>query len=308
MRRINKTFSSSFIQPWFMENWDYNRWAEEFAMLKVIGIDEIIIQNTVDTYNKYAIYPTQIEGYSCSVTDVICTALRAAECTATKVRIGLGVNSGWWTGNTFIKSWLEAEASINKTIAGEINQLYGSHPLFGGWYIPYEFSQTTAVTKKQKANLNNFYRNIALYIRFISKDDIMVAPFYNVKYSFLCSISRWEEMLTEVLHETGIDILALQDSIGAGFNTMDELDKIFLYTKKAADCLKIKLYADTETFTAAKSGFIPAEQSRIEQQISVESKYVDKFTAFSIDHYQNRNTSSQIDNYYRYYNYYKNNK
>ncbi len=304
----SKVFSSSFIQPWFIESWDYARWTDELTMLKDVGINEIIIQNTVDTKSRYAIYPTKIEGYTCAEKDVIYTALSAAECVGTEIRLGLGENSGWWTGNTFINSWLKSEAEINKTIACEINMLYGSHPFFGGWYIPYEFSQTTAVTKKQKSHLNNFYKEISSFIKRINKDDIIIAPFYNGKLSFLCSHSGWEELLIDVLHETGIDILAMQDSIGAGFNTMEQLDKLFLYTKKAADCLGIKLYADTETFTAVKSGFVPAEQSRIEQQIFIESKYVEKFTAFSINHYQNRNVGSQKDNYYKYYVYYKSNK
>lgn len=304
----SKIFCSSFIQPWFIEDWNYARWIDELVMLKDVGINEIIIQNTVDTKSKYAIYPTKIEGYSCSETDVIHTALSAAECVGTKVRLGLGENSGWWTGNTFRNSWLKAEAEINKAIACEINSWYGSHPLFGGWYIPYEFSQTTAVAKKQKSHLNNFYKEISSFIKKITVKDIMIAPFYNGKYSFLCSLSNWEGMLTDVLNETGIDILALQDSIGAGFNTMEKLDELFFYTKKAAVCLGIKLYADTETFTAVKSGFVPAEQSRIEQQIFIECKYVEKFTAFSISHYQNKNVSSQIDNYNKYYVYYKSNK
>lgn len=304
----SKTFCSSFIQPWFIESWGYARWTDELVMLKDIGINEIIIQNTVDTKSKYAIYPTKIEGYSYSETDVIHTALSTAECVGTKVRIGLAENSGWWTGNTFRSSWLKNEADINKAIACEINRLYGAHPLFGGWYIPYEFSQTTVVTKKQKSHLNNFYKQIGSFIKQISKDDIMIAPFYNGKFSLLCSLSSWEAMLVDVLRETGIDILAMQDSIGAGFNTMEQLDELFLYTKKAADCLGIKLYADTETFTAVKSGFVPAKQCRIEQQIFIESKYVEKFTAFSIDHYQNRNVYSQIDNFNKYYVYYKRNK
>lgn len=308
MENFKKVFSSSFIQPWFIEGWDYARWTDELIILKDIGINEIIIQNTVDTKSKYAIYPTKIEGCSSSEKDVVATALSAAECVGTKIRIGLGENSGWWTGNTFINSWLNAEAEINKAIACEINRLYGAHPLFKGWYIPYEFSQSTAVTKKQKSHLNNFYKEIGSFIKQISADDVMIAPFYNGKFSLLCSLSSWEEMLINVLHETGIDILAMQDSIGAGFNKMEELDKLFLHTKNAADFLGIRLYADTETFEVKNSDFVPAQQKRIEEQISIESMYVEKFTAFSISHYQNRNVSSQVDNYNRYYSYYKTNK
>jgi hypothetical protein len=72
--------------------------------------------------------------------------------------------------------------------------------------------------------------------------------------------------------------------------------------------LGIKLYADTETFAVTNRKFVPAEQKRIEEQISIEVKYAEKFAAFSISHYQNRNIISQIDNYNSYYDYYKTNK
>jgi hypothetical protein len=85
----NKIFSSSFIQPWFTESWDYTRWTDELIMLKDVGINEIIIQNTADTHNRYAIYPSKIGGYSCFKTDVVYTALSAALCVGIKVRIGL---------------------------------------------------------------------------------------------------------------------------------------------------------------------------------------------------------------------------
>jgi len=102
--------------------------------------------------------------------------------------------------------------------------------------------------------------------------------------------------------------VALQDSVGAGFNKMILLDSLYSYTKKATDAIGIKLYADTETFVAKSSKYASASQEQISQQLSAERKYVQGFVAFSINHYQNGNIAGQESNYNDYYNYYLANK
>jgi len=50
-----------------------------------------------------------------------------------------------------------------------------------------------------------------------------------------------------------------------------------------------------------KSKYVSAPQDTILEQLSIESKYVEGFIAFNINHYQNRNTMSQESNYNDYY-------
>jgi hypothetical protein len=136
----------------------------------------------------------------------------------------------------------------------------------------------------------------------------MIAPFYNSNYSSSYSLSEWTATVQTALKDTGIDIVALQDSVGAGYNDLSQIADVFSYTKKATDSLGMKLYADTETFTSTSSGNVSAPQSRISSQLSDEKSYVQGFVAFSIDHYQNNNVSTQISYYNDYYNYYLKNK
>lgn len=306
--QVKPVFSSSFIQYWLAKSWEYDRWVSELTMLQSIGISEIILQEIADTKAKYAVYPTKITGYTCNDIDMVGTVLKAADSLGMKVRIGLGFNKCWWRMNAFSQRWLNFEAQINKTIVREIVEMYGSHSSFEGWYIPHEFYQLTALTKIQQSNLNSFLKQITFEIKQNSTKDIMIAPFYNGKFSLLCSLSTWSKMIENILNGTGIDIVALQDSIGAGFNEMRLLDSLYSYTKKATDALGIKLYSDTETFVVKSSQYISALQDRISEQLSIESKYVQGFVAFSINHYQNRNIASQESNYNDYYNYYLANK
>lgn len=299
-------FTSSFIQFWYAKDFTLEKWIEELQMLKDIGISEIILQSIVDTKNKYAVYPTEINGYEVNEKDMILFALDAAKIVGIKVRVGLGGNDDWWEKGWCDFNWLSDEAAINKKIVNEIFEKYGYHEALGGWYIPYEFSDSFSTTKLQQANLNLFYKSIAKELKDKNNNlDIMIAPFYNSnKYKTRC-MELWSEIVQDVLINTGIDILSLQDSIGVGFNTIDNVGMLFYYTKQATDSLGIKLYADIETFNTTDNGNVPATKEQIFMRMLEVDPYVEGFVAFSINHYQNKNEVAQIRNYEDYFEYYK---
>jgi hypothetical protein len=72
-------FKSSFIQYWYCQNFDSERWKKELLMLKELGINEIILQTTADTRLKHAVYPTSIEGYTHNDIDMIKNVLTQAD-------------------------------------------------------------------------------------------------------------------------------------------------------------------------------------------------------------------------------------
>lgn len=279
-------FSGSFIQYWRAKDWDEIRWVKEMMMLKNQGVEELILQTIADTKNRYAIYPTQMEGYACSDVDMVGTALKAADSAGIKVRIGLGFNDEWWIKNALDRNWLIREAEDNKKIFNEIIEKYGDHPSIGGWYIPHEFYQLTAITPYHQSNLNRFLKEIATEIKSKSKMDIMISPFYNSKYTWLMSLNGWSGLVENALRDTGIDIVALQDGIGVRHNNMKQLDNLFSHTKRSTDKLGLRFYGNVETFDSTPTGNIPASNERILRQIFIQQPYVEKFIAFSLNHYQ----------------------
>lgn len=290
-------FSSSFIQFWFCKNWDIERWLAEFQILQKIGISEIILQTIADTKSHFTVYPTKIAGYTSNDIDMVDTVLSAADRVGMKVRVGLGLNDEWWSVNSQDEEWLNHEAEANSEIATEIIDRYDGHQSLDGWYIPHEFNPLMALNPYEPSNLNQFYKKIAGTIKSKSTKTIMVSPFYNKNISGPVSLSLWSNSIKNTFKNTGIDILALQDSIGAGFNTLNDLDEVYAYTKKAADKIGLILYAVTETFDNTSDVFIPAQQDRIQRQMLRVSDYVCRFVAFSIDHYQNGNDPAQLKGY-----------
>lgn len=302
-------FTSSFIQKWYAKDFTLERWIDELQMLQDIGLREVILQSVVDTKKKYAVYPSKINGYLVSEKDVILLALDAAKIVGIKVRVGLGESDDWWEKGWYDFNWLSEESIINKNIINEIFEKYGNHEAFGGWYIPYEFSEFFSTTKSQQVNLNLFYKNIASEIKNKNNNlNIMIAPFCNLNKFKIGCLELWSERVKNILIDTGIDIVSLQDSVGAGFNTIDNVGRVFYYTKQATDFLGIKLYADTETFMATNNGNVPVAQEQIFARMSEVNPYVEGFVAFSINHFQNKNVGSQRKNYEDYLKYYNENK
>jgi hypothetical protein len=276
-------------------------------MLKNIGISELILQTIADTKEKHAVYLTELEDFTHNDIDMVETVLDAADKLGMNVRMGLGFNKDWWWKAFSIK-WLKLESQINKSIISEVAAKYKGLTSLVGWYIPHEFFQFSVFTKKQQSYLNNFFKQMTSEINDRLSRDIMIAPFYQGWISWLMPPRLWCNTVQNILNETGVTIMALQDSVGARFNSIKRIPKLFYYTKKATDAIGIKLYADIETFTAKSSGYGSAPQDRIEKQLIAADKYVQGFVAFSIDHYQNKNEPNQLAYYNDYYIYYSSNK
>jgi hypothetical protein len=302
-------FQSSFIQYWYSQDFDSNRWSQELTMLKEIGINEIILQTIADTKNKYATYPTKLPGYTHNDVDMLENVLAEADSLSMKVRVGIGFNDEWWDKRATDLTWLNNEAAANNKIIDEVVKTYGHHPSLSGWYIPYEFCQFTALTDKQQLNLNVFFKRMTSEIKLKSPGkDIMISPFYYGKLSLDALLPAWSSMVNSIINGTGIDILALQDSVGVNYNSIDKLDVLFFYTKKGTDKAGVKLYSVTETFANTSSGNSPVSQDKISKQLSIAEPYVEGFIAFSINHFQNANEPSQLDYYNIYDEYYSSNK
>lgn len=298
-------FRASFIQSWYGKEFSLDRWIDELGMLKSVGINEVIIQNVIDTEKKYAVYPTELEGYTYCKEDMILNVLDAASVVGIKVRLGLGDSSEWWIKGIYNGKWVDDEGNLNAKVFNEIFDMYSEHSALGGWYIPYEFSQPFVVTQIQCDNLNGFYKKIGHEIKNRSKLDIMISPYYNFNKYCVVPLDKWTKNLEIVLKDTGIDIVALQDSMGVKYNNLTNIGVVFIYTKKATDALGIKLYADTETFISNGEGNMPVSQNEIVKRIDSVRPYVQGYVSFSINHFQNKNVKEQERNYYDYEEYYK---
>lgn len=280
-------FESSFIQSWYAKDFSKERWIEELIMLKKRNIDEIILQSVFDTEKKICFYKTGNKEFKSNCVDMIENCLYAAKKTNLKVRIGLGESKLWWTLGALNKTWLFNEMKLNIDFFNEIINKYGDSEVLSGWYIPYELCDYFIASRWQRKNINKFFKEISSNIKKKSNLSIMISPFFWMRGPRILTIKAWEKALKEALIECEIDILAMQDSIGVGFNTLKNIEKLFVHTKRVTDDLNITLYADTETFKKRRGKLISATEEEFLERAHIVKNYVKGHIAFSINHYQN---------------------
>ncbi len=301
-------FCASFIQSWYCDQWSINRWHQEISMLQDVGITEVIIQSSANTnpMNKYASYPSKMSGYRSNDVDMLANALDAADDLTMKIRIGTGDNCEWWQWwkkGIWGPSWLLNEARVNISIVDEIAAEYAAHPSFVGWYLPYEIDNLMAITRRRQTDLNTFFTSIISEIHLRTPEKtVMVSPFYNSNFSRLGSLKNWTKAITHIFIGTGIDIIALQDSIGAGFNKVSQLEAIFSSAEKATEAVGAALYANNETFRSIAGGNVPSDLRSVLLQMETVRPCVAVFVAFSLSHYCDKDRETR--NYLDYKNYY----
>ena len=159
-----KPISGSFLQSWICRDWTYSRWDQEFAAMKELGMDHIIIQSVYDgsfhqgkaeaqdwqsyTLRGYlGLYPSEIEELEGAVLssqnngDVLEMALKAAKNNGMKIYIGLISDERWWdfgwgkpklpsgkkdlATESYFATWCEYNGRLNGQMISEIWNRYG---------------------------------------------------------------------------------------------------------------------------------------------------------------------------------------
>ncbi len=129
----------SFLQPDLGDSWTSQQWKQEFSYMKKAGLDQMVLQWTVDSNAKTAIYPTALPGYTQSTqNDVAERALCTADETGAQIYLGLQINEDWWQKYTEDVPWLKREAKLANAIVDELWKRYGRHPSLAGWYLAFE--------------------------------------------------------------------------------------------------------------------------------------------------------------------------
>lgn len=160
----NVELSGSFLQSWACRDWSQERWEYEFAAMKELGMEYLILQSVYDltmstesaskqdwqSYtvdSQYSLYPTNIEGLQGAILggvndgDVLEYALSAAKETGMQVYIGLISDNRWWNygwgrpelpadkkdtaTESYFATWCEYNGKLNGQMITEIWERYG---------------------------------------------------------------------------------------------------------------------------------------------------------------------------------------
>ncbi|MEI6578593.1 MAG: DUF4434 domain-containing protein [Eubacteriales bacterium] len=304
------TVSGTFMQAWAFAGFSEEEIGRHFDNLLEVGIDTAILQSTASTPNglfENVYYPSALaeqnpaEGSVSGYKGFVERCLAAAEARGMKIFLGLNVADEWWSKFVKDKKWYTMQAELGNQIANEMYGLYKEkYPnAMHGWYFTWEFSNAIWPYEYQCADMLNI--NLDFLTKLDPSMPLMLSPFIGSDISPLQTQISCVKLFSLTRFRPG-DIYCCQDSVGAGYIKLDELDKYFSAIKNAVDTKHgLAFWANNENFVQANWSSAPI--SRFVTQMKISSKYVENHVTFSYSHYYSLDMGKQAyhDAYKRYY-------
>jgi hypothetical protein len=207
-----------------------------------------------------------------------------------EVILGLADDSRWWKQATDPK-FLDELGAVQERLAEVLWRRYGRHRSFAGWYIPQEIAPW-GFSEGVVSGLRGYLRRVGDTCRKVSGGKpVSIAPFWSGQ----ASPHVVQHDLDRLLDGAGIDVLMLQDMVGARGSDA-QVSSVVPYFRAAREaCLKrhVELWSDLESFrlvpadpaTGRRQGFVPADAGRIGRQLAAEAPFVSRFVTFDFFHY-----------------------
>jgi|GEM_PF-720059 len=275
--RLHGTFIQ--YQPWMMQL-DVVAWERELEAMRRAGLRTIVIQWLAR--NDGTFMPDPAGGL-----DPTETILTYADRHEMEVFLGLFMDDGWWnwTPATGLPERLVART---RTTAEQAWARYGRHASLAGWYIPPEPADSLA--SECIPALRTFLRDTSdLCKRLSGGRAVAFSPFLTGQ----ADPQQVERTYADLLAGAGIDIVLLQDGVGArNWDATVHSRVVPLFRAMRDACLSAgaELWSDVEIFhnesnDPAKPRFIPSDTQRLARQLAAEAPFVDRFIAFDCFHY-----------------------
>lgn len=292
--KITGTFLDEISHDIPHQNWGEKEWDRDFAYMKAIGIDTVIMIRS--GYRKFITYPSEylMKKHACyrPSVDLVDMYLRLADKYKMKFYFGLYDSGKYWdTGDL---SW---EVEDNKYVIDEIWKNYGSkYKSFQGWYISGEISRQTkgaigafhAMGKQCKDVSGGLPTFISPWID--GKKAVQAAGSALSKENAV-SVQEHEREWSEIfagIHDV-VDAVAFQD----GHIDYDELDAFFMVNKKMADKYGMKCWTNAETIDRDMPiKFLPIKFDKLRMKLEAAARAgYDKGITFEFSHFMSPQSS-----------------
>lgn len=285
--RITGTFIDEISHDIPHQNWGEKEWDQDFAHMKAIGIDTVILIRS--GYRQFISYPSAylIDKKGCfkPPVDLVALFLRLAEKHGLKFWFGLYDSGTYWdTGD------MSHEIAVNHFVIDEVWQKYGNSPAFGGWYLSMEIS------RKTKGAIEAFYA-LGKHCKDVSGGlPTLISPWIDGKKAVLAANSaltkaesvsveehynEWTEIFSGISEV--VDAVAFQD----GHIGYEQLDDFFAVNKALADKFGLACWTNAESFDRDMPiKFLPIkfEKLRLKLEAARRAQY-DKAITFEFSHF-----------------------
>lgn len=280
--RLNGTFMQYQDE---MLSWPPATWQSVLEQMKAARMNTVIIQmlarENADGSTHSFIGPADTP-------DATETILNWAD--TNQFRVFLGLYSPNWNHDMLGSDFLVQAQNKSTEVARQAWSRYlvgRNRPSFAGWYIPYE-PWTANYQPAEITRLRAFLQGIDVGCREVAGDQpISISPFISAQRPPPCQV---ENLYSQLLSQSGIDILLLQDSVGAQQWSIDIPQKLFPYYrafKAACDAAGVQLWANLESFQITNGAFVPCNIDRFRRQFEAAAPFVTTCVTFDFLHYMN---------------------
>ena len=279
--------SGTFIQYQDeLQTWEPQNWFAVLDRMKELQMDTVIVQMLVRENNDGTTHSFIGPSTSPDATESI---LRYADTNGFKVYLGLYLPS--WNHDMLGSDFLvQTQIKMGEVAQQAWDRYLGpgrSHPSFVGWYIPYE-PWTADYKPAEVDRLKSFFYGIREACRLVSGDmPIAISPFISSSRPPPCEVER---LYTQLLESGGIDVLLLQDSVGAQqweTNIVERVAPYYQAFQNACEATGVRLWANLESFKISDGAFGPCDATRLRSQFDVAAPFVKSFVTFDFLHYMN---------------------
>jgi hypothetical protein len=291
-----KGLDGAFVQLWPEMSTAMNdsQWQDVLEAMNKAGLQIIIVQYL--RHNNTDLFPSDPGKFDAP--EKILTYADGHP--GTQVFIGLGYDTAWynqWRNDQYLRTLAEK----NRTLATTLWTRYGSrHASFSGWYIPQEMWNENYTADQIKNLRELYYASLIRHCKSLSKDmPIAVAPFFNPNKDYIGqsetpaqNAERFAELYAQLLNGSQIDIVMLQDGVGARkIEPADFKDKISPYYDafRRLCAPKVKeLWADLEAYREiGNDKRRPAPADRFLKQVEMFAPLGAHAVTFEFFHYMN---------------------
>nr|MDO8116962.1 DUF4434 domain-containing protein [Candidatus Sigynarchaeota archaeon] len=247
--------------------------------------------------------PAQPNAFGFPATpDVVAAFLMLGVHHGIDIHVGLSVT---WDFASSMRDphWLAREVALTKVLAGELLDKFGNVSSFKGFYIPYEIHQGTDAGEEEGRQYGAFIGEITNAIREAEADHgagspclLSLAPFVSRAGWIPRTIAFW----TYLLAGAGIDVLMIQDGVGVHrLGVGEDLAIEYKIIQDACAGAGAAFWTDLEIFDI--DTWLPATMGRVQAQLELECKYVEKIIVFDIPHYMSLQYSNASAGLYAQY-------
>lgn len=285
--RISGTFLDEISHDIPHQNWGEKEWDQDFAYMKAIGIDTVIMIRS--GYRKFITYNSPYllkKGCYKPSVDLLDMYLRLADKHGLKFYFGLYDSGHYWdTGD------LRHEIEDNKYVIDEVWKLYGEkYKSFAGWYLSGEISRKTKGAIESFRTMGQQCKDVSNGLpTFISpwidgKKAVMAASGQLTKKDAV-SVQEHEKEWGEIFDgiKGTVDACAFQD----GHIDYDELDAFFEINKKLADKYNMQCWTNAESFDRDMPiKFFPIKFDKLRMKLEAAKRAgYDKAITFEFSHF-----------------------